>query len=654
MTGHFDVSPKRKRGARRGSLVRIAASITVAVLACASGSRAAQDAPAPTLEQAERAVAADFAALEETLLKMARYLRKTEPERADLLVRALNKSREERLEVRLESVADLLRSDAAAGLTPNFGDAIEEQQKLVGGMRAVLGLLRSEDRRDEIDSEQERLKALVKDLGRLIGDQKAAEAANRRGEATRRVAGKQRDVTDRTGALLDRVREADGEQAEGEGRKADGEEGESGKAKGEREESGGEEDGGEGEDTGEPGDGGEDEAGEKSEDGTEGEGTDASENSDGEPGDGKPGENDPREGEPNGGQSESEGGESQDGQPQSGGPQDGEPQDGQPQQGQPQQGQPQQGQPQQGQPQQGQPQQGQPQQGQPQQGGSPQDGERPEPQPQTPGAERIEEAKRAMEEAQQELEDAEREGAREKQAEAVRKLTEAKEALEEILRQLREEEAELVLRALEVRFQKMLELQQQVLTDTVALAAAVGDAEPDAWEQRHVGKARALARAERDIGLEGEKALSLLSDDGSSVAFPEALRQILADVDFAADLLAKPRADDLTQSVERDIVAALEEMIAAFRQELEELRKKKESGQQQPQQGGQPGEEGLVDMIAELKMLRTLQVGVNRRTALLGDDESGDVDVAARLRALADRQARIEGAAYDLAIGKNR
>lgn len=640
MTVPVPVSPKRERGARRRPFTRVVAAITVATLACAAGSRtfAQDDAPPPSLEQAERAVAAEFAMLEETLLKMARYLRKTEPERADLLVRALNKSREERLEVRLAAVADLLRSDAAAGLAPNFGDAIDEQQRLVTGMRAVLGLLRSEDRRDEIDSEQERLQALVKDLGRLIGDQKAAEAANRRGESAERVAGKQADVTDRTGDLLDRVKEADaagkGDEKTGDGEDAEGE-GESGER--------------------EPGEDGE--QGES--DSPDGEPKDGDSES-GEPQDGEQKEGDSEAGESETGESpegESKPGEPTDGDPQDGSPQDGEPQSGEPQDGQPQDGQPQDGEPQDGQPQSGQPQDGQAQEGQPQQGEPPEGGEPP---PQTPGAEQIEEAKKAMQEAQKELEQAEREGAREKQAEAVRKLTEAKEKLEEILRQLREEEAELVLRALEVRFQKMLEAQQEVLTGTVALAAAVGDAAPDAWEQRHVAKARGLARAERAIGLEGEKALSLLRDDGSSVAFPEALTQILADVSFAADLLAKPRPDELTQSVERDVIAALEEMIAAFQQELEKLREKKESGQQPPGQSGQPGEEGLVDMIAELKMLRTLQVSVNRRTALLGDQVAsedggpGDVDVTRRLRELADRQSRIEGAAYDLAVGKNR
>ena len=608
------VSPKRKRGNPLPVLLATA-------LLCTTLSRA-DDAPPPSLEAAERAVAADFASLEETLLKMARYLRKTEPERADLIVRALNRSREERLEVRLAAVADLLRSDAAAGLAPNFGDAIDEQQRLVAGMRSVLGLLRSEDRRDEIDSEQERLEALVKDLNRLIGDQRAAEAANRRGDSSDRVAGRQKDVTDRTGDLLDRVREADGKES--------GDTGDPDSENSEEKEGDPQEESEPGDPSAKPDDNNTDPQGGGGEKGREGE--------EGDPTDGEGGQDDPEDGDP-------ADGEPQDGEQQPGGPSGETPRDGSPQQNDPQGGQPQDGDPQPGAPQPAGPQDSAPQPAE----GTP---------PQTPGAEQIEEAQRAMREAQEQLEQAEREGAREKQAEAVRKLREAKEKLEEILRQLREEEAELTLRALEARFQKMLEDQQAVLAETERLAAATAGGDPADWEARYAAKARDLARRERLIGVEGDKAAGLLAEDGGSVAFPEALRQILADVSFAADLLGKPRVGELSQSVQRDVVASLEEMIAAFRQELEKLREQQQSGRP-PGQGGQPGEEGLVDRIAELKMLRTLQVGVNRRTVLLGGedpagDASGDVDVARRLRDLAARQLRIERAAYDMATGRNR
>ena len=597
----------------RSSLVR--GCVCVALLAGAAtlpAAAAANETPGPSLEEQERAIAAQFGRLEDSLLKLARFLRKTEPERSELLVRALQKAREERIEVRMESIADLLRSDAAAGLAPNFGDAIEEQVRLIEGLRNVLGLLRSEDRRKEIDSEQARLAALLKDVKRLESEQKAAEAAARRGDAAPRVAGKQRDVADRTGELLDEIDRDDARRAAGD--ENDGENGEE-EAGDAESESGDPADG-------DPADGG----AQKPSDPNGGEPGESDPGESGDPGEEPEPKEEPRPGDPpepgdmppgETPESETPPGES-DAPPTPGAP--GSP----PQPGES----------------------GEPPPDSPPPGEQPQ-GER------TPGKQELEEAKQAMEDALKELEEAKREGAREKQAEAIQKLAEAKEKLEEILRQLREEEAELVLRALEVRFQKMLAMQQAVLTDTLSLAAT-----PELTDKKRA-KARELSRSELAIGLEGAKALQLLREDGSSVAFPEALEQINSDIAFVAQLLGeKVRFDELTQQVQRDVIESLEELIDALQQELERLQQKKEGEQGQPQQG-QPGEQGLVDTISELKMLRTLQKGVNRRTRLLSLEvpaagQAADVDVADRLRDLSNRQSRIEGATYDLAIGKTQ
>ena len=255
-----------------------------------------------------------------------------------------------------------------------------------------------------------------------------------------------------------------------------------------------------------------------------------------------------------------------------------------------------------------------------------------------------------MEDALKELGQAEREGAREAQEEAIQKLAEAKEKLEEILRQLREEEAELMLRALEVRFQKMLAMQQAVLTDTLALAAV------DPVTDREIAEARALSRQERAIGLEGAKALQLLREDGSSVAFPGGV---------GADRRrrgvrrrpARPHPRRRTDPSRSSGTLSSRWRNSSTRSSRSSRSSRQEQSQSQPQEGMQPGEEALIDKISELKMLRTLQKGVNRRTRLLGLEvpapgEAADLDVTARLRDLSGRQSRIESATYDLAVGK--
>ncbi len=72
-----------------------------------------------------------------------------------------------------------------------------------------------------------------------------------------------------------------------------------------------------------------------------------------------------------------------------------------------------------------------------------------------------------------------------------------------------------------------------------------------------------------------------------------------------------------TQGLEEDIIAALEEMIEALQKAQKEMEDQKQQQQQQQQQGKQ--DKPLIDQIAELKMIRSLQLRVNRRTQRYAD-----------------------------------
>ena len=67
---------------------------------------------------------------------------------------------------------------------------------------------------------------------------------------------------------------------------------------------------------------------------------------------------------------------------------------------------------------------------------------------------------------------------------------------------------------------------------------------------------------------------------------------------------------ELTQGLEKDVIAALEEMIAALQKAQKDLENKQKQGQPQ-QQAGEDGEPPLVDTLSELKMIRALQMRVN-------------------------------------------
>ncbi len=98
-----------------------------------------------------------------------------------------------------------------------------------------------------------------------------------------------------------------------------------------------------------------------------------------------------------------------------------------------------------------------------------------------------------------------------------------------------------------------------------------------------------------------------MREEGSSVAFPEVVDQIRADTARVADRLGQTKIDAVTQGIQQDILAALEEMIAALQKaqrDLEEKRKQQQQGQ--PQQAGQQ-EQPLVQALAELKLIRTME-----------------------------------------------
>src|SRR5207244_286228 len=101
---------------------------------------------------------------------------------------------------------------------------------------------------------------------------------------------------------------------------------------------------------------------------------------------------------------------------------------------------------------------------------------------------------------------------------------------------------------------------------------------------------------------------------------------------------------------------ALQEIIESLQKEMEKKDEKKKQQQQQQQQ--QQQDQALVDQLAELKMLRSLQLRVNHRTKRLGrlvEGEQAELpDIVGQLRNLAERQSRIQEATYNLATGKNR
>ncbi len=483
-----------------------------------------------------------------------------------------------------------------AGKTPQYGDSIQRQEELVASLVALLDLLQSENRISEIEAERARVQEILKNVNKLIGKEKDVRANTERGADPNKSATEQEDVSKDAGKLIDDVKQQDvAKQAERESNN--------------------------------PATDQKDDKNSEKPSGNDGNNKEPSSPKDGSTDPKEPGENGSKNGEP-------KDGDPKDGQPKQGESSEGDSKDGVPQDGQ----QPSDDQKQSGQPQNGQPQEGQPNEQQNQQ--------------KTPGREDLEEARQEMEKAIQELRDKkDRSKASKHQDEAIRQLLEAKEKLEEILRQLREEEKSLTLASLESRFRKMLSMQLLVYQETVRL-----DGEAEGKDANVIARGKQLATQEEEIVQEVDKALVVLREEGSSVAFPEAVEAIREDAASIVQLLDQGKAGELTQTLEQAVIEAIEEMVDALQKEME--KKNDEEQQQGEQQQGQPQDKPLVDALSELKMLRSLQLRINRRTRQLGrmieGEQAGEPELLQQLKTLSGRQSRIQRATYDLSTGRNK
>lgn len=563
--------------------------------------RPVEEPPAPAkelpLDIGQQAVLSRFDRFEKELVQMAEQLRKADPERAELLFRTHSKSQQERVIGQMRVIQELL-----AGATPQFGDSIQRQEELVASLVTLLDLLQSENRISEIEAERARVKEILKNVNRLIGKEKDVRASTERGADPARSAEDQEDVSNEAGNLIEDVRQQDAQ------KQADQKADESADS---------------------------DRTGKPNDSDTDSKEPSAPKDGDSEPkpsGDSDSGNSQPKEGMP-------PDGESPEGKPKNGESPQSPPQDGQ---------KPGNSQPQEGQPQEGQPQQGQPQDGQPENGRAEEQSQK-----KTPGREDLEEARKEMEKAIQELkENQDRGKASRHQDEAIRQLLEAKEKLEEILRQLREEEKSLTLASLESRFRKMLSMQLLVYQETVRL-----DKEAEGREANLIARGKQLATQEDEIVQEVDKALVVLREEGSSVAFPEAVEAIREDAASIVQLLDQGKAGELTQTLEQAVIEAIEEMVDALQKEMEKKNEDEQQQQSEPQQG-EPQDKPLVDALSELKMLRSLQLRINRRTRQLGrmiDGEQADEpEVLKQLKTLSGRQSRIQQATYDLSTGRNK
>jgi hypothetical protein len=546
------------------------------------------------LHDGELAISGRYERFERMLSQMADILGRQDPERADLLRRAIGKGREDQVKENIKSAIELLEKE-------DLGAATEKQSEVVASLGTLLKLLQSEDRRSSVERERERLNGLLKDVRSVLAEQKSTRAATRSAEAPSSAAKGQQKALSEADKLLQSMKEHDDQESKstsGEGSEQPEEKdpSESNSPKDEEPQDGDSKDG---KQTDDPNKGSKDgkssdpQGDEKSSKSGKSESKDGKAN-------GKDSPRNPKGPDQQGKPSKSESGSKS----KSGG----------------------------------------------QSKGSQSKGGQKE-QKQTPGREELQKAQEQMEQALEELKAQEREKALEKEDEAIEELHKAAAELEEMLKQLREEEKEMLLASLEARFQRMLAAQTQIHEGTLTLAATP----QEDWLNQYYGQCRVLAQQQSDLATECSQTVNLLREDGTSVSILMAVEDIEADMGSVTGWLQESKVGELTQTLQKDIIESLKQLIDTTQKEMQEM---KEQQQQQQQQNNAEQKQGLVDFMAEIRMLRNLQLQVNRRTkqvnTLLQSSASDDLPALNKqIRDLAVRQRRLIESAKELASQSN-
>lgn len=207
----------------------------------------------------------------------------------------------------------------------------------------------------------------------------------------------------------------------------------------------------------------------------------------------------------------------------------------------------------------------------------------------------------------------------------------------------------MMLASLEARFQRMLIVETQIHEGTTALATVP---QKD-WLELSYGRCRELAQQQTELARECAQTVLLIREDGTSSAVLLAAEDIQSDMDSVAEWMQQSNVSELTISLQRDILESLKQLVETMQREMQQMQERQQQENQQQQQQGQQQQSPLVDLIAEIRVLRNLQLQVNRRTKQVDDllERVSDAERSALLKQvseLAERQQKLFEAARDL------
>jgi hypothetical protein len=267
-----------------------------------------------------------------------------------------------------------------------------------------------------------------------------------------------------------------------------------------------------------------------------------------------------------------------------------------------------------------------------------------------PGRQEVQAAAEDMDEASSGLGQGRAGKAAKAQDRALDKLNQGRQNAEDHVEAVRQAARDRILAYLRERTTHMLTEQRRVRKETesldlklkaLRLASASSGAEA-AIDRKDRQTAATLAENEKDLQLVAMDLADLLIEVGSTLVFPDLVSEIADDLGNLHGKLERIETGELTQRIQKDVESALEQILAA----LEEAQKKPappnpNNGRQNPSGMGP-----LLAKSQELKMVRALQLRVNKRTQEFHLDRPETAELSPELKiqcqTIARKQTEVE------------
>jgi hypothetical protein len=278
----------------------------------------------------------------------------------------------------------------------------------------------------------------------------------------------------------------------------------------------------------------------------------------------------------------------------------------------------------------------------------------------TPGQQSVQSAKSSMDQASSKMDQGKQDEADQPQKKAVDDLAKAEDELDKAIDKAKDDRQDKELEKIEEKLAKILETQKNVSVETKKSSdklIAAKDGDKSELRTVELKLTNDLAPGEGALAVKVQEVNDMLKQEDATVVFPEMLGVVKKDLLDVQKRLAAKDPGTLTQAVQTEIERNLQAMIDSIKETLMDRREKKKSGGGGGGGGG-GGKQPLVPPIAELKMLRMMQLQINSRTNVLDQQAAAKAlpkdQVDQQAKELSDREARVKKLADETAAKLNR